>query len=76
MVSHALDDQTKSLGRVLRFDDILLEIYGASAHDRRPKRSSFLRTRDASQVRLGWLYVNTPFFFHGGILGSTSRGGR
>lgn len=47
-VSRTLNDQTKSLGRVLRFDDILFEIYGASAHYRRPKCSSFLRSRSAS----------------------------
>jgi len=47
-VFHVLDDQTKSLGRVLRFDDILLEIYGASVRNRHPKRSPFPRARDVS----------------------------
>jgi len=57
-VSRALDDQMKSLDRVLRFDDILLYLWRV---DRRPKCSPFLRAHgcDLGQARL---VVNTSFF--------------
>jgi len=49
---------------VPRFNDILFEIYGAFAHDRRRKHLPFLPR--AARVRLGWLVRKYTLLFHGG----------
>lgn len=76
VVSRALNDQTKSLDRALRCDDILFEIYGVSAHESSPETFVVSAGAQCELGRTRLVVRKYALLFHGGILDGTSRGGR